>query len=566
MGSLFKTLIAQDNIKKVLKHPRFWLGIGFSLGGVTMSASCINAPGTQPFTSIVTPLAPELTRSFANEIPTGESSLAPEAVSAVPTSTIPPTESPAPKIVGVQESTDSESPLNWRAPSTEDTFVRNVYGAESLTPELQNLIQRAQETVAATGFGGASVEFISNGLPGDDFRGAVVVKSPGGDYIVPPKSAYPSQLNVDGRFIEGNRYTVVADSVGAEFVWTPGLDNGGPTEPTLVMHQAILDNGTQVPLLYRNPFAEQYAPLIGFPTAENFVAVGNRVFQYSPEDGSATEIGSIKGLSSIAINNGRIEFFDQNGTVSWWNAETGRIENDQMLQAERVGIPNPAEYSLGQLGVEQLVAYKEVTYLDGSTYELFGDAKEPGIVYLARNKETGEVSHALYIEARAEGGVPVLLLTSPEVAQEQGYFVSFNPDAIDVTTVNANGEGGTPVSRAKAYALLQEAYEQMFAINYAYENLDEYQYLRNDGQKGYYPIGDLSMDQRRNLVNDMVQKWRNHVAGMNYPASTELFNNRPLTFSDSGIVIRINASNNVYSNIFNLSNTMVDPARVFPKS
>lgn len=504
--------------------------------------------------------------SGATHLPEDSSNVPAEAVEtvALPTSTtqiVTPgpepslTPSPTPQhVLGMSP------PPDWRPPAFDGLESGQAGDGVELPKEIQEMLVRAQETVANTGYVAAQVEVATNGLSGEAFQVTFVAKTPGGEFLWAEESAYPSLLNTDGSFQEGVKYVVIRGSAGAELMWSER--RGTATEPSLVLPITDSLDSEEIHVLVRNPATNSWQPLDGYSTAEDYFAVGEVIYRFYPEDGNVSQVGSVPGLASIQTQGGRVEFVDANGVVSWFDSDRAKLVNEQILLAERTGVPDAAEYSLGQLGVEKLVPYKEVTYLSGETYELFGDEREPNIVYLARNKETGEVMHALYIEARPEGGIPVLMLTSSEVAEGQGYFVSFNPDAIDVTTVDATGEGGQPVSRAKAYELMQRAYEQLFAINNAYQDLEEYQYLRIDGQRGYYPAADMSLSQRQAIVDNMVAKWRQKVATVKYPYITDLFENRPLTMGSEGVVVVIQDTNKIDMKQARAGNTTVLQDRI----
>jgi hypothetical protein len=299
--------------------------------------------------------------------------------------TLPPTPEPTAKsvsvIVGLNHIND------WRPPTVEDTIASDREQGEAPTdPTLQTMLARAQETVSNTGFGAATVEFIDNGLTGDDYRAALPVLSPAGKYIWHKGSAYPIQMKADGTIEEG-RHVIVEGSEDARLEWHPGIGGGAETELSLVKHLATLPDGRQAALLYWGPTSEEWRPVEGYQTVENMVAVGGRVYQFSSVDGSAVQIGNeFAGPVSLSMQNETLYVTDATGTTYW--LDNGRFVNEQILTAERTAIPNPAEYSLGQLGVERLVSYKEVTYLSGDTYELFSDEKEPNIVYLARDSVT----------------------------------------------------------------------------------------------------------------------------------------------------------------------------------
>ena len=250
-------------------------------------------------------------------------------------STEEPTEQPeavaslTPKVVGLMVESPNKS--GWLPPTTEDTILTNQAGGGELPPELQPLIDRAQATIAATGFTQARVETVTNGLNSDAFRAAFVFRIPEG-VIWAQGSAYPSQLKPDGSVSQSHAYVLVPGSADARIEWTAGADGPPDTETTLVKHTANLPDGRQAALLYWHTTEQAWKPIGGYPTAQEFVAVGDTVYQFSPEDGSAVEIGTIADLQSLSTNNGRVEATDANGQVFWF--EEGRFVNEALLAAE----------------------------------------------------------------------------------------------------------------------------------------------------------------------------------------------------------------------------------------
>ena len=300
----------------------------------------------------------------------------------------------------------------WFPPTIEDTILTNQATGGELPPELQPLIDQAQATMAVTGFAQARVETVTNGQAGDAFRAAFVFRVPEG-VIWAQGSAYPSQLNPDGSVSQSHAYVLVPGSADARIEWTPGADGSPDTETTLVKHAANLPDGRQAALLYWHTTEQAWKPIGGYQTAQEFVAVGDIVYQFSPEDGSAVEIGAIASLQSLNSNNGRVEATDASGQVFWF--EGGRFVNEALLAAEATPTP------------EITVAEGEVRYefTDTATGEALAVALPQEwvqVIEKAENKPNQEYKDVPLAQARVEGevGSRSLMVGNIAVAVESG--------------------------------------------------------------------------------------------------------------------------------------------------
>lgn len=317
---------------QLFQRAKIALRLGLVLTAPAAIIACDGASGVEPSVPMSIPLPTEMINPLDAQA-TGVPTVAPGANGQqqpeVPT--VEPQPSPTPKVVGLMAESPGINESDWLPPTIEDTILTNQAGGGGLPPQLQPLIDQAQATIAATGFAQARVEAVTNGQNSDAFRAAFVFRVPEG-IMWAQGSAYPSQLNPDGSVSRSYAYVLVPGSADARIEWTHGADGSRDTETTLVKHTANLPDGRQAALLYWHTTEQTWKPIGGYPTAQEFVAVGDTVYQFSPEDGSAVEIGTIAALQSLSTNNGRVEATDASGQVFWF--ENGRFVNEALLAAE----------------------------------------------------------------------------------------------------------------------------------------------------------------------------------------------------------------------------------------
>lgn len=258
----------------------------------------------------------------------GVETAAPPAPTTIPPTATPgetPTAQPAtpeptvipPGIVGI------ESESNWRPPTIEDTILTNQATGGELPADLHEFMATAQATVGNSGIPGAIVHYYDNGLSGDSYRAAFPLRHQNGTWYWTVGSAFPSQMGLDGTISPGEYYEVPG-SQDARLEWNPGIDDEAETEPTLVKHRATLPDGTEAALLYWHPLDRVWKPVEGYQAAQEFVAVGDTIYQFSPVDGSAVEVGVVPGFEAMTTANGRVEFVGADGEV-YWLGEDGRV-------------------------------------------------------------------------------------------------------------------------------------------------------------------------------------------------------------------------------------------------
>ena len=317
---------------QLFQRAKIALRLGLVLAAPAAIIACDGASGVEPSVPMSIPLPTEMINPLDAQA-TGVPTVAPGAngQQQPEAPTVEPQPSPTPKVVGLMAESPGINESDWLPPTIEDTILTNQAGGGELPPQLQPLIDQAQATIAATGFAQARVEAVTNGQNSDAFRAAFVFRVPEG-VIWAQGSAYPSQLNPDGSVSRSYAYVLVPGSADARIEWTAGADGSRDTETTLVKHTANLPDGRQAALLYWHTTEQTWKPIGGYPTAQEFVAVGDTIYQFSPEDGSAVEIGTIVALQSLSTNNGRVEATDANGQVFWF--EEGRLVNEALLAAE----------------------------------------------------------------------------------------------------------------------------------------------------------------------------------------------------------------------------------------
>jgi hypothetical protein len=247
---------------------------------VLPSAAC---GGNPPAAVAVNPTA-----APATPPPTAVATAAPTAV---------PTPTPPARftVVGV------EVQSGWRPPTIDEANMQQPSLGGEIPAELQWFVSAARADVGSTGYPDAVVSMVTNqGLVTDenDFRAAVRLTLPDGTKVQARLSGFPTQLNPDGTFKSDYEYYAVPGSVDASYIWTPGIGTDARVELSLVKHTT--DTGAA--LLYWSDAEQSWQPVQGHETNGNVVRVGDELFRYSPEDGSAVSLGGFEGMASFAVD------------------------------------------------------------------------------------------------------------------------------------------------------------------------------------------------------------------------------------------------------------------------
>jgi hypothetical protein len=255
--------------------------------------------------------------------PTAEPATLPPTAVATAAPTAVPTPTPPARftVVGV------EVQSGWRPPTIEEATMQQPSLGGEIPAELQWFVAAARADVGSTGYPDAVVSMVTNqGLVTDenDYRAAVTLTLPDGRKVQARLSGFPTQLNPDGTFKSNYEYYPVPGSVDAtRYIWTPGTGGtDAPVELTLVKH--MTDTGAA--LLYWSDVEQSWQPVQGYETNGNVVRVGDVLYQYSREDGSAVSLGGFEGMTSFAVDaqTGAVKAKDVNGAEYTLDAESGQ--------------------------------------------------------------------------------------------------------------------------------------------------------------------------------------------------------------------------------------------------
>jgi hypothetical protein len=303
---------------------------------------------------------------------------------AAPTAVPTPTPTARFTVVGV----DVQS--GWRPPTIEEATMQQPSLGGEIPAELQWFVAAARADVGSTGYPDAVVSMVTNqGLVTDenDFRAAVTLTLPDGTKLQARRSGFPTQLNPDGTFKSNYEYYQVPGSVDARYIWTPGIGTDAPVELSLVKHTT--ESGAA--LLYWSDVEQSWQPVQGYEAQGNVVRVGDELFRYSPEDGSAVSLGGFEGMTSFAVDaqTGEVKARDANG------AEHTLVDEGQWLTEAQVETAEMVEY------------------LDANRVQI-NHKPMSGIEIYATNKVQKEMWEQLPEELQAKGENPLYVIVTNE--------------------------------------------------------------------------------------------------------------------------------------------------------